>query len=209
MMAKTAVSHMRDLNIADLPSGEELTLFQGAGCRKMGSLYLDPQPHRPKAFQSPSCKWPGESLRVRGLPHEDKARDQRDSSAQPEGTMAMTRIYSRNSLTWHGDILRLNRRELARIVPDGKWPNMWRVQLPDGRLTDMVNRTCAKDAATALALTMLNRPERKQEAQETAVEAPPMRHFPPPVPLRWAFGPLSTNPRLLKNLQQCKPEYYL
>jgi hypothetical protein len=90
----------------------------------------------------------------------------------------MTRIYSRNRLSWQGDILRLNRHELARIVPDGQWPSMWRVQLLDGHLTDMTNRTRAKDAATALTLTSLNR---QSEAQETPVEAPPVRFPLPPV----------------------------
>jgi hypothetical protein len=91
----------------------------------------------------------------------------------------MTRIYSRNSLSWQGNTLKVERRELARIVPDGTWAAMWRVQLPDGYLTDMVSRTRAKDAATALTLTSLNR---QSEAQETPVEAPPVRYSPPPVP---------------------------
>jgi hypothetical protein len=43
------------------------------------------------------------------------------------------------------------------IVPDEKYPAvMWRVRLPDGRLTDMVNRTRAKDAAISIALSILN-----------------------------------------------------
>jgi hypothetical protein len=33
-----------------------------------------------------------------------------------------------------------------RIVPDAKWPGMYRLRLPDGSLTDMVNLTRAKDA---------------------------------------------------------------
>lgn len=35
------------------------------------------------------------------------------------------------------------------IVPDGKWPGMYRIHLPDGSLSDMVNVTRAKDAAKA------------------------------------------------------------
>src|SRR5262249_11645452 len=35
-----------------------------------------------------------------------------------------------------------------RIVPDAKWPGMYRIRLPDG-LTDMVNRARAKDACEA------------------------------------------------------------
>jgi hypothetical protein len=42
--------------------------------------------------------------------------------------------------------------ELARVVPDEKHPAMWGVRSPDGRLSDMVNLTQAKDAAATMAL---------------------------------------------------------
>jgi hypothetical protein len=42
---------------------------------------------------------------------------------------------------------------LARIVPDKKYSNMWRVVYPDGRLSDMVNLTRAKDVARGIAET--------------------------------------------------------
>jgi len=45
------------------------------------------------------------------------------------------------------------------IVPDEKYPSMWRVRSPDGTLSDMVNRTRAKDAA----LLMLDRDLRAAE----------------------------------------------
>ena len=32
------------------------------------------------------------------------------------------------------------------IVPDAKWPGMYRLRLSDGTLTDMVNLTRARDA---------------------------------------------------------------
>jgi hypothetical protein len=38
-------------------------------------------------------------------------------------------------------------RLLASVKPDKDWPGLWRVHLPDGRITDMVNLTRAKDAA--------------------------------------------------------------
>lgn len=37
------------------------------------------------------------------------------------------------------------------LVQDSEWPNMWRVRLPNGQLTDMVNLTRAKDAAWSLS----------------------------------------------------------
>jgi len=48
------------------------------------------------------------------------------------------------------------RKRVAGVVLDGKYPGMWRVQRPDGSLTDMVNLTRAKDAAMALAVDWLN-----------------------------------------------------
>ena len=51
---------------------------------------------------------------------------------------------------------RIGRKRVASVVRDGKYPSMWRVQRPDGSLTDMVNLTRAKDAAMALAVDWLN-----------------------------------------------------
>jgi|GraSoiStandDraft_16_1057320.scaffolds.fasta_scaffold4190450_2 hypothetical protein len=67
-------------------------------------------------------------------------------------------IYGTRNLEWKGDTLRLCGKgsPVVTIVPDGTWSGMWRVRLPDGRLTDMVNRTRAKDAATSIALGILN-----------------------------------------------------
>jgi hypothetical protein len=36
------------------------------------------------------------------------------------------------------------------VVPDADWPGMWRVRMPDGRLTDVVNLARAKDAVRVL-----------------------------------------------------------
>jgi hypothetical protein len=79
------------------------------------------------------------------------------------------RIFARHELSWHGNVLQLGRRKLAQIEPDLVWPGMWRVRKPDGRLTDMVNLTRARDAACALALAHLN-----QRDQETPAGAPPI-----------------------------------
>jgi hypothetical protein len=45
---------------------------------------------------------------------------------------------------------------LATIEPDGTWLGMFRVRLPDDRVTDMVNLSRAKDAAISLAIASLN-----------------------------------------------------
>jgi hypothetical protein len=53
-----------------------------------------------------------------------------------------------------------------RVVPDAKYSGMWRVQWPDGRLSDMCNLSRAKDAASLIALRLY---------AESASEAPPVR----------------------------------
>jgi hypothetical protein len=58
---------------------------------------------------------------------------------------------------WDGLQLRLKSgRLLATVEPDSKWPKMFRVRLPNGHLTDMVNLSRAKDAAVSLAMQVLN-----------------------------------------------------
>jgi hypothetical protein len=42
---------------------------------------------------------------------------------------------------------------LARIVPDKVYPGMWRVMRADGSLSDMLNKTRAKDVAWGNAET--------------------------------------------------------
>ena len=66
-------------------------------------------------------------------------------------------IFGQTALKWEGDRLCLRSgRLLATVEPDQKWNGMWRVRLPGGHLSDMVNRTRARDAAISLALGTLN-----------------------------------------------------
>jgi len=44
-----------------------------------------------------------------------------------------------------------NKKVLARVRPDEKYPTMWRIHWPDGEVSDMVNLTRARDAARVLA----------------------------------------------------------
>ena len=63
------------------------------------------------------------------------------------------RIYATSEFCFrpgrHGLAVSLqgSKAEIVHIVPDGKYPGMWRVRLPDGGLTVMVNLARAKDAA--------------------------------------------------------------
>jgi hypothetical protein len=62
--------------------------------------------------------------------------------------------YDTNDPMWGRRTLRRRTvgQIMATIVPDSAWPGMWRVRMPDDRLSDMVNLARAKDAAQALAL---------------------------------------------------------
>ena len=71
------------------------------------------------------------------------------------------RIYGHQDTNWDGHRLRLSTgRLLATVEPDAQWAGMYRVRLPSGHLTDIVNLTRAKDAAVSLALSGLNRTDR-------------------------------------------------
>jgi hypothetical protein len=60
-----------------------------------------------------------------------------------------------NSLGWRRDgdgwLLLAGRRKFGRVVPDQKYPGMWCVQWPDGRLSDLTNLMRAKDALSRFA----------------------------------------------------------
>lgn len=51
---------------------------------------------------------------------------------------------------WKGDELWFRGTVVASIVQDQKYPVMWRVRMPSGELSDMVNRIRAKEAAYSL-----------------------------------------------------------
>jgi|KBSMisStaDraftv2_1062788.scaffolds.fasta_scaffold74570_4 hypothetical protein len=70
---------------------------------------------------------------------------------------------------WKGDRLWLNGRFSGfSVVVDERYPQMWRVRRPDGSLSDMVNRTRAKDAALAML-------DRAQRGGQTPAGAAPAR----------------------------------
>ena len=43
-----------------------------------------------------------------------------------------------------------NKKVLARVLPDEKYPTMWRIHWPDGEVSDMVNLSRACDAGAVL-----------------------------------------------------------
>jgi hypothetical protein len=69
----------------------------------------------------------------------------------------MIRVAAASDLVWDGDRLRYpGRKPSVSVVPDATYPGMYRVLRPDGTLTDMVNRTRARDAAKSVLLGILN-----------------------------------------------------
>src|SRR5262249_9973522 len=97
-------------------------------------------------------------------------------STKTDRVQADRRAIASHELVWrksaHGLTLHLGRgRGLLDVVPDGTYPGMWRIQTPDGRRSDMVNLTRAKDAAVSVALAIHNR---QKQTFETPAEAPPV-----------------------------------
>ena len=83
-----------------------------------------------------------------------------------ESTVAVQpQDYRQRHLRWTGLELRLPTGRLLATVKstDAKYPGMYRVHMPDGHVTDMVNLTRAKDAAVGLALARLQRPVREPD----------------------------------------------
>jgi hypothetical protein len=65
---------------------------------------------------------------------------------------ALDYSYGFYGLSWGCEVLGAGRRKAGSIERDSAFPRMWRVRLPSGRLTDMVNLTRAKDYASLVAL---------------------------------------------------------
>jgi hypothetical protein len=71
--------------------------------------------------------------------------------------MTAQRVFGCQDIRWDGRRLPLlTGRLLAIVEPDTQWAGMYRVRLPSGHLTDIVNLTRAKDAAVSLALSKIN-----------------------------------------------------
>src|SRR5262245_52812468 len=102
---------------------------------------------------------------VAGIQTGDRAHEA-SGQALEEGSAVM-KTFGRHNLSWRGDALYCGGKVVIHIVHDERYPSMRRVRGRDGRLSDMVNRARAKDAAMTWALADLNR-------EETAAPAPPI-----------------------------------
>jgi hypothetical protein len=82
-------------------------------------------------------------------------RDQKLSDGFPTSGQGRYENNFHRDAVWNGNDLIFKRRVVASVEPDAKWPGMYRVRLPNGHLTDMVNLTRTPDAARSLALKAL------------------------------------------------------
>ncbi len=71
--------------------------------------------------------------------------------------------WKRDGENW---ILVLRRRRLGRVVPDQKYPGMWRPMRLDGRLGDMANLAWAKNSVLVAAERELEWEERQRSAND-------------------------------------------
>ena len=56
---------------------------------------------------------------------------------------------------WRGDTLFYDGRRVGRVRRDSKYQSMYRVELPDGTWSEMLNLTRARNAARLLARPLL------------------------------------------------------
>ena len=68
-------------------------------------------------------------------------------------------MFNERDFRWRGlDLIGPHGELMADVVPDQEWPELYRVRTAhDGRLSDMVNLTRAKDAAIWLVARHLNK----------------------------------------------------
>src|SRR6266571_3740383 len=73
------------------------------------------------------------------------ARSSKDRIMLNETTVARPIIpqWKRDGIGWR---LLIGRRRFGRVIPDSKFPGMWRSPLSSGRLSDMANLAWAKNA---------------------------------------------------------------
>ena len=114
----------------------------GCSCQNCGSSFV-PQ-RRSARFCSPACRVAAHRARASvtgAAPRGATAR-----AAKPAtGTSGASRASQRSETTAADSHVTLSSNLGAGIVPDERWPGMWRIQFADGSLSSMVNLTRAKD----------------------------------------------------------------
>ena len=114
-----------------------------ATCHACGSQF---RPQRPTArFCSPRCRKATQRARDRGMPINVAATRPGvglDAVLSVTATIGMSEGQKPQSVTLKRKPAKLD----PRIVPDPKWPGMYRIRRPDGSLSEMANLTRCRDA---------------------------------------------------------------
>jgi hypothetical protein len=97
----------------------------------------------------------------------------------------------RSRMRWQRDgtdwVLFYNRRRMGRVVPDSKWPGMFRSLKSAGRLSDMANLSWAKDAVLGDAIREIEWSVRHDGARDPP-KSPAKRGQKPAQPVRHSFA---------------------
>ena len=114
-----------------------------ATCHACGSQF---RPQRSTArFCSPRCRKATQRARDRGMPINVAATRPGvglDAVLSVTATIGMSEGQKPESVTLRRKPAKLD----PRIVPDPKWPGMYRIRRPDGSLSEMANLTRCRDA---------------------------------------------------------------
>ena len=114
-----------------------------ATCHACGSQF---RPQRSTArFCSPRCRKATQRARDRGMPINVAATRPGvglDAVLSVTATIGMSEGQKPQSVTLKRKPAKLD----PRIVPDPKWPGMYRIRRPDGSLSEMANLTRRRDA---------------------------------------------------------------
>jgi hypothetical protein len=111
-----------------------------------------------------ACRKAAQRSRDRGLPVERVENAPGvavDAIISVTGYVGMDKPRSGESVTLTPPISRPPKPLPAGIVPDAKYPNMYRLRLPSGGLSDMVNLTRADDALRGESKSAMSRNPRE------------------------------------------------
>jgi hypothetical protein len=70
-------------------------------------------------------------------------------------------VFNWTDLSWRGNDVYCGNRKLCSVEKDTTYDTMWRIRTPDGKLSDMVNLSRAREAARSHSLAILNRETRE------------------------------------------------
>jgi len=118
-----------------------------ATCLACGSQFR--QQRSTARFCSSRCRKATQRARDRGMPINVAATRPGvgvDAVLSVTATLGISQGQKRQSVTLRRKPLKLD----PRIVPDGRWPKMFRLRLPDGSLSDILNLTRARDVLAAI-----------------------------------------------------------